>query len=163
MAVVAGLPLAHEQRVTVLIEHTWYEVLTAIVSAVNAVLLLGLLTALAFAAWSLRKTFRRVQATIESANGVLQRAIGKAETRVNDLNALLEVAQQEAEQAFVSTASLVRGVRSGASALRKRDADNEPQDDEGGTGDGDDDSTEGTERTARPRIGRRAPQRGSRR
>src|SRR5438093_8626357 len=106
MAVVAGLPLAHEQRVTVLIEHTWYEVLTAIVSAVNAVLLLGLLTALVFAAWSLRKTFRRVQATIESANGVLQRAIGKAETRVNDLNALMEVAQQEAEQAFVSTASL---------------------------------------------------------
>jgi hypothetical protein len=162
MAVVAGLPLAHEQWVTVLIEHTWYEVLTAIVSAVNAVLLLGLLTGLAFAAVTLRKTFRRVHATIESANDLLQRTIGKAETRVNDLNALLEVAQQEAEQAFVSTASLVRGVRSGASALRKPDAGDEPVNDEGGNGDGDD-PTEDTERTARPRIGRRAPQRGSRR
>jgi len=163
MAVVAGLPFAHQPQVTVLIDRTWYEVLTAIVNAVNAVLLLGLLTALAIAAWSLRKTFHRVQSTIESANGLLQRTLGKAETRVNELNALLEVAQQEAEQAFVSTASLVRGVRSGASALRARDADaDESTDDEGGMENGDD-PTQDHERTARPRIGRRAPKRGGRR
>ena len=102
-----------------MIEPTWYEKLTAIVSAVNAVLLLGLLTALSVAAWSLWKTFRNVKASIDSANGVFQRALGKTETRLNEFNALLQVAQEEAERAFVSTASLVRGVKEGASALGK--------------------------------------------
>jgi hypothetical protein len=60
---------------------------------------------------------RRVDETITEANRQLRRAVSLAEERVHDFNALLEVAQQEAEQVFVSTAATLRGVRRGASTL----------------------------------------------
>src|ERR1051325_7237060 len=127
--------------------------------------MLGLLTALGVAAWSLRNTFRNVKATIDSANGVVQRAVGKTETRLNEFNALLQVAQEEAERAFVSTASLVRGVKEGASALGKSAGTNANGAREAtGEGDyGDDDESDSaikrvsrneqsSERAARPRL-----------
>ena len=150
-----------------MIEPTWYEKLTAIVSAVNAVLLLGLLTALGVAAWSLRNTFRNVKATIDSANGVFQRAVDKTETRLNEFNALLQVAQEEAERAFISTASLVRGVKEGASALGKSagaDADSVRETGEADHGDYDESDADAnkrvsdeqaSERAARPRLKQR--------
>jgi hypothetical protein len=40
-------------------------------------------------------------------------SVEMAEDRIKDLNALLAVVQEEAESAFISTASTVRGVRTG--------------------------------------------------
>ena len=40
-------------------------------------------------------------------------SVDLAEERIKDLNALLAVVQEEAESAFISTASTVRGVRTG--------------------------------------------------
>jgi hypothetical protein len=55
---------------------------------------------------------------------------------------LLQVVQQEAEQAFVSTAAAVRGVRTGAATLGLTpDADAAGDEDDGGIDDGDDDET----------------------
>jgi uncharacterized protein YoxC len=68
---------------------------------------------------SLRRDVRRVDETITEANRQLRRAVSLAEERVHDFNALLEVAQHEAEQVFVSTASTLRGVRTGASTLAR--------------------------------------------
>jgi uncharacterized protein YoxC len=66
---------------------------------------------------SIRSDVQQVNATIASANRRLHQAVELTETRLNEFNALLQVVQQEAEQAFVSTASAVRGVRTGAAAL----------------------------------------------
>jgi hypothetical protein len=46
-----------------------------------------------------------------------------AERRLNELDALMRVVQREAEDAFVSTASTLRGVRAGATTLRNQVAD----------------------------------------
>jgi uncharacterized protein YoxC len=66
---------------------------------------------------SIRTDVQQVNATIASANRRLHQAVELTETRLNEFNALLQVVQQEAEQAFVSTASAVRGVRTGAATL----------------------------------------------
>ena len=66
---------------------------------------------------SIRSDVQQVNATIASANRRLQEAVELTENRMNEFNALLQVVQQEAEQAFVSTAAAVRGVRSGAAAF----------------------------------------------
>lgn len=89
---------------------------------------------------SIRTDVQQVNATIASANRRLHQAVELTETRLNEFNALLQVVQQEAEQAFLSTASAVRGVRTGAAALSGLD---ETFDDDGAGGeydDGDDDS-----------------------
>src|SRR5215212_1062066 len=57
---------------------------------------------------SIRSDIQQVNATIASANRRLQEAVELAENRMSEFNALLHVVQQEAEQAFVSTASAVR-------------------------------------------------------
>lgn len=44
--------------------------------------------------------------------GAAERIVDRTEDRVAAIDGLLEVAQEEAEQAFLSTASLVRGLRS---------------------------------------------------
>jgi uncharacterized protein YoxC len=72
---------------------------------------------------SIRADVQLVNATIASANDRLQQAVDITEQRLNEFNALLEVVQQEAEQAFISTASAVRGVRSGAAVFRDRGPD----------------------------------------
>lgn len=121
---------------------------------------------------SIRHDVQQINATIASANRRLQDAVELTENRLNEFNALLHVAQQEAEQAFVSTAAAVRGVRTGAAAFTGLDRDEldeltDPQDlgdldDEthGGNDDGDHDETDtfaehrdlGREAPARPRV-----------
>jgi uncharacterized protein YoxC len=74
---------------------------------------------------SVRTDVQQVNATIASANQRLQQAVALTEQRLNEFNALLEVVQQEAETMFVTTASTVRGVRTGAAAFHHED-DEEP-------------------------------------
>ena len=92
---------------------------------------------------SIRQDVQQVNATIAAANRRLQDAVVATEDRLNEFNALLQVVQQEAEQAFVSTAAAVRGVRTGAATLggHTPDADAPDDEDDGGMNDGDDDET----------------------
>ena len=70
---------------------------------------------------SVRTDVQQINATIAAANLRLQQAVALTEQRLNEFNALLAVAQQEAESVFVATASTVRGVRTGAAALHHED------------------------------------------
>jgi hypothetical protein len=116
---------------------------------------------------SIRNDVQQVNATIAGANRRLSQAVELTETRLNEFNALLQVVQQEAEQAFVSTAAAVRGVRTGAATLGGMDDDVEDGAD-GGDEDGDDNESDedafgedsergervgrGSETAARPRV-----------
>jgi len=71
---------------------------------------------------AIRADIQKVSTAIDQANDRVQDALAVTERRMSELNALLAVVQQEAEQLFVSTASTVRGVREGAAAFRDRDA-----------------------------------------
>jgi uncharacterized protein YoxC len=71
-----------------------------------------------FITTAFRTDVAKLNATINSANDRLQRAMALSERRVNEFNALLSIVQQEAEGVFVSTASTVRGVRHGAAAFQ---------------------------------------------
>jgi hypothetical protein len=62
---------------------------------------------------AIRVDIQQVSQTVAAVNQRLQQAIGATEDRVNQLNALLDVVQEEAESAFVTTASTIRGVRTG--------------------------------------------------
>lgn len=62
---------------------------------------------------AIRVDIQQVSQTVAAVNQRLQQAIGATEDRINQLNALLEVVQEEAESAFVTTASTIRGVRTG--------------------------------------------------
>jgi uncharacterized protein YoxC len=120
---------------------------------------------------SIRTDVQQVNATIAAANRRLHQAVEQTETRMNEFNALLQVVQQEAEQAFVSTAAAVRGVRTGAAAFGGLDDDFEDAAAQGGYEDGDDDDSnedpgdgERDERfergaTARPRLSARRKRR----
>jgi uncharacterized protein YoxC len=66
---------------------------------------------------SIRTDIQRINATLVGANERLHQAVSLTERRLNDISALLQVVQEEAEQMFVSTAAAVRGVRTSASAL----------------------------------------------
>ena len=68
---------------------------------------------------SVRTDIQQVNRTITDANRRLHQAVVRAERRLAEFDALLEVVQREAEGAFVSTAATVRGVRAGARALRE--------------------------------------------
>lgn len=70
---------------------------------------------------SMRVDVQQVNQTIASANQRLRDAVAVTERRLQEFNALLQVVQEEAEDAFVSTASTVRGVRAGADALHDDD------------------------------------------
>ena len=70
---------------------------------------------------SVRTDVQQINATIAAANLRLQQAVALTEQRLNEFNALLAVAQQEAESVFVATASTMRGVRTGAAALHHED------------------------------------------
>ena len=108
---------------------------------------------------SIRTDVQQVNATIASANRRLHQAVELTETRLNEFNALLQVVQQEAEQAFVSTAAAVRGVRTGAATLGGME-DDDADGLDGGIDDGDDSESDeesnGTNErggtTARPRL-----------
>lgn len=62
---------------------------------------------------SVRVDIQQVSQTVAAANQKLLQAVSQAEARINQLSALLEVVQEEAESAFVTTASTLRGVRTG--------------------------------------------------
>ena len=62
---------------------------------------------------SIRVDVQQVSQTVAAVNQRLQEAIESAEDRMNRLNALLDVVQEEAESAFVTTASTIRGVQTG--------------------------------------------------
>ena len=62
---------------------------------------------------AIRVDIQQVSQTVAAVNQRLQQAVTAAEDRINQLNALLEVVQEEAESAFVTTASTIRGVRTG--------------------------------------------------
>jgi uncharacterized protein YoxC len=121
---------------------------------------------------SIRNDVQQVNATIASANRRLNQAMQLTETRLNEFNALLQVVQQEAEQAFVSTAAVVRGVRTGAATFSGAHG-SIVNDGEGGDEDGDDsepdedafDDAERPERSSarRPAARPRAPSRRRRR
>lgn len=62
---------------------------------------------------SLRNDVQQVNRTVALANDRVLEAIRLTERRLQEFNALLGVVQEEAEDVFVSTASAVRGLRSG--------------------------------------------------
>lgn len=62
---------------------------------------------------AVRVDIQQVSQTVAAVNQRLQQAANLAEDRINQLNALLDVVQEEAESAFVTTASTIRGVQTG--------------------------------------------------
>ena len=62
---------------------------------------------------AIRVDIQQVSQTVAAVNQRLQQAVAAAEDRINQLNALLDVVQEEAESAFVTTASTIRGVQTG--------------------------------------------------
>ena len=108
---------------------------------------------------SVRVDIQQVNRTIAEANQRVRQALELSERRLNDFNALIEVVQREAEGAFVTTASTLRGVRAGAVAfqageltrtddLDEDDLELDPEED----GDGDFDTDAPEARAAEPRI-----------
>src|SRR6267378_4466493 len=92
---------------------------------------------------AIRVDIQQVSQTVAAVNQRLQQAVEAAEDRINQLNALLEVVQEEAESAFITTASTIRGVRTGI---------NEAFDEEDWSdGDYDEDRADGGEKP-RPRV-----------
>lgn len=66
-----------------------------------------------------RGNVEQFSATVSDTNEKVRRATDAAEARLAELNALVGVAQREAEEAFLSAASTVRGVQKGTAALRQ--------------------------------------------
>jgi uncharacterized protein YoxC len=62
---------------------------------------------------SIRVDVQHVSQTVAAVNQRLQDALESAEDRMKQLNALLDVVQEEAESAFVTTASTIRGMQTG--------------------------------------------------
>ncbi len=62
---------------------------------------------------SIRVDVQQVSQTVAAVNQQLQEAVASAENRMKQLNALLDVVQEEAESAFVTTAATIRGVQTG--------------------------------------------------
>lgn len=112
---------------------------------------------------SVRVDMQRVNQTIAAANEKLREAVELTEQRMSEFNALLKVAQQEAEDTFVSTAAMVRGVRKGMETFDEQSRANNvarvprpayENDDwiEGGDNNGDDSSSAAADRRPGPRI-----------
>jgi uncharacterized protein YoxC len=74
---------------------------------------------------SVRVDVQQVSQTVAAANQRILQAVNATEARINQLNALLEVVQEEAESAFVTTASTLRGVKTGLNTV----FDNEDEED----------------------------------
>ncbi len=62
---------------------------------------------------SVRVDIQQVSQTIAAANQKLATSLELAEERIKEMNALMAVVQEEAEGMFVTTASTLRGVRTG--------------------------------------------------
>lgn len=68
---------------------------------------------------SIRADVQAIRKTLLVANDGIRDVVDSSERRLHELGALLRLVQDEAEHAFVSTASTVRGVRAGAAAFRE--------------------------------------------
>lgn len=68
---------------------------------------------------SIRADVQAIRRTLLTANEGIRDVIASSERRLHELGAVLRVVQEEAEHAFVSTASTVRGVQAGAAAFRE--------------------------------------------
>src|SRR5262249_22978995 len=69
---------------------------------------------------TVRKDASTVSDTLEETSESVRHAVRLTEDRLHELNALLDVVQGEAEHLFVTAAAVVRGVRGGAAAFRRR-------------------------------------------
>lgn len=156
---------------------SWFETVTGIASMVIALVLMVFVIVGAPAAWQVWQTLRKTRDLVERIDrdiGPLAVNARALADRLGEFNALLKVVQDEAEATFVSTASTIRGVRSGAAAFRHLEADldlgedddgddgsDEADEDERGDGDGDvPDDAHATEPSARPRLRPRRRARG---
>jgi uncharacterized protein YoxC len=83
---------------------------------------------------SVRVDIQQVSQTIASANQKLVASVAAAEDRIKEMNALLAVVQEEAEQGFISTASALRGVRTGIHEAFEKEDDLDGRYIEGGAG-----------------------------
>lgn len=72
---------------------------------------------------AVRVDIQQVSQTIAMANQKLVASVEAAEDRIKELNALLAVVQEEAEGVFVSTASTIRGVRTGIHEAFEKEED----------------------------------------
>ena len=68
---------------------------------------------------NVKTDFGAVSDTIRHVNTGVRRAVRRAEARMKRLDALVGVAQEEAEEFVMSSASALRGVRLGAAALKR--------------------------------------------
>ena len=84
---------------------------------------------------SIRVDVQQVSQTVAAANQRLHQAVTAAEERIKQLNALLEVVQEEAESAFVTTASTIRGVQTGINTAFDQEELTDGDYDEGGADD----------------------------
>lgn len=160
----------------VAVERGWFETVTSIASGILSITLVILTIFVAPAAWEFWKVFKKARTVLdrfEADLGPLGRNAKALADRLGELNALLAVAQEEAEGAFVATASAVRGVRRGAAALTNGDEldELEGEDDEDGYDDESDEDAYERERQfprdegrsygrpARPRLRSHRPNR----
>ena len=67
---------------------------------------------------AVRSDLARVTALVERTERRIDETLGRAEARARDLEALLHVAQTQAEDSFVAAAATVAGVREGFASLR---------------------------------------------
>lgn len=138
---------------TVPVQHSMIEQVQVVASAIITLALLAFVIVAVPAAWSFRKSYKRVSElldkirgdvqplahhasavlanlheltdavkrnvemvtdTVHAGNEKVKDAMDATEQRLRDLNALMDVVQDEAERIFVATAAGVHGVRSGA-------------------------------------------------
>jgi hypothetical protein len=136
---------------TVAAERGWFETVTGVSSVIIAIVLTLFVIVGAPAAWQIWQTLSKTRELVDKIHtdigplAVNARALAE---RLGEFNALLKVFQDEAEATFVSTASTIRGVRSGAAEFRHLEDDD---DDMGDDDDGDDESDEADEYEQRDR------------
>ncbi len=68
---------------------------------------------------AVRSDVQRVSDVVDDAVERARRGLAAVEQRAGEVDAFLQVVQEEAEDAFIAAAASVRGVRRGASALRR--------------------------------------------
>lgn len=76
-----------------------------------------------FLVMSVRKEVERVSETISVANDRLEDVLDAADERVQELGALIDVVQGEVEDTLLTATSALRGIRTGARMLRRRNDD----------------------------------------
>lgn len=69
---------------------------------------------------SVRADVGEVGGSLRRLSESTDRMVGMVEERVAEINGLLEVVQEEAEETFFSTASVLRGLRGGRDSVRGR-------------------------------------------